>query len=1030
MPNEQVVEKLEQRYPNLEQVDDAVFRGVDEHNGHPFAIRYFDLNDDLLSAAEQLHKYQDRLLGISYFDAKSKADLRWNHYLYFVTTTPRVDKEFLRAKALVESNREYARKIVVTEQELDNVIGESHFGVDSSEESPTDPLSIWVDALNKHNLGFIVDEKLQVPAIVRHIADGERRPVLRPPAKPQLDPAEEAVSGDSLANIKIRGFRAYPVQKTFDFGVVNLILGVNGAGKTSLLEAIEYLFCGKTRRMDSVLPRTVVSGSLTRSNLILQTKSATSKSRLRSRHLVWYGKSELKTLTLQDSFSKFNFLDTDAAVRLSVEKSRERISNDLAQLLLGAEASKALDRFARVANQLAELQKSIQKDIKFSELSRTGAAERLSLLREAPQESDSLFIDLVAGLRDAGWLEVPSDKRQSDHLAESIQSALVNLAILNSVGHTDITDSVELDAELQKLVEAKECIDRLSAEEQKRKRDDARSRRQLKQVTQRLKAFEALAQLIGTGVNELHSKRQSLQRQLNQHTVMLADAEAAVHNLPSETGLRQKMLASVALEWTEFVQAAKEKLAEAKNAMKELELTQNVLSSLRQRLRSTAQEIIQHTGNATHCPLCQAEYSEAVLRDRLEHLTRGLVAAESDSLQSELRAAESLHEQRLSELTALRALEHYLQSDSVRADSAKTSLGATIRRVTNATEHVAGLLAELNSVENTLQAHEEKGQTFQRLTELASRAGIVGVEVSSDELESARAGAHDEQKRLIESINSLETQAQEAAAQTTEIGITYGLDNPTVSELAQTISERKKAAEDQRRAIAALQNMLALATTYSTSDLEARLREAQGVARRLRTAIAKEQQNTEAVQRESELISRSIAEIEDLRARTTRVDNALSLLDDLLSRQSARVLAETVLRENAVNIANTFAKIHAPNEFDLTVLDDNLTIMRQGAGDVSLNEMSSGQRAAYALSLFLAMNERLTAGPKILLLDDPVAHVDDINTLSLLDHLRDIALSGQRQIFFATANAKIGALFGRKFRFLGDNFVQIALTRE
>ena len=92
--------------------------------------------------------------------------------------------------------------------------------------------------------------------------------------------------------------------------------------------------------------------------------------------------------------------------------------------------------------------------------------------------------------------------------------------------------------------------------------------------------------------------------------------------------------------------------------------------------------------------------------------------------------------------------------------------------------------------------------------------------------------------------------------------------------------------------------------------------------------------------------------------------------------------------------------------------------------------MSSGQRAAYALSLFFAMNERLRSGPKVLLLDDPVAHVDDINTLSLLDHLRYLALSDERQIFFATADSKIGALFGRKFRFLGDGFVQIELARE
>ena len=204
MPTKQIVAKLERRYPHLERVADAVFRSVDVYNGRPFAVRYFDLNDDLLSAAGRLHEYQDSLLGMSYFDVESKADLRWNHYLYFVTATPRVDKAFLRAKATVESDREYARKVVVTEGELDSVLEEGHFGLESPEGFPPDPLSVWADTLDKHDLGFIVDETLQVPAVVRYIADGELRPVLRRPATPQLDPAEEAVSSDRLANIEIR----------------------------------------------------------------------------------------------------------------------------------------------------------------------------------------------------------------------------------------------------------------------------------------------------------------------------------------------------------------------------------------------------------------------------------------------------------------------------------------------------------------------------------------------------------------------------------------------------------------------------------------------------------------------------------------------------------------------------------------------------------------------------------------------------------------------------------------------------------
>lgn len=66
----------------------------------------------------------------------------------------------------------------------------------------------------------------------------------------------------------------------------------------------------------------------------------------------------------------------------------------------------------------------------------------------------------------------------------------------------------------------------------------------------------------------------------------------------------------------------------------------------------------------------------------------------------------------------------------------------------------------------------------------------------------------------------------------------------------------------------------------------------------------------------------------------------------------------------------------------------------------------------------------------MLLFDDPIAHVDDMNVLSFLDHLRDIAIKGTRQIFFATADNKLAGLFRQKFRFLGsEDFREIPLTR-
>ena len=71
------------------------------------------------------------------------------------------------------------------------------------------------------------------------------------------------------------------------------------------------------------------------------------------------------------------------------------------------------------------------------------------------------------------------------------------------------------------------------------------------------------------------------------------------------------------------------------------------------------------------------------------------------------------------------------------------------------------------------------------------------------------------------------------------------------------------------------------------------------------------------------------------------------------------------------------------------------------------------------------------SAPPIMLIDDPIAHVDDLNSLSFLDYLRELVLTGNRQVVFATASEKLAALFERKFDFLGpDDFRRYDLHRQ
>jgi chromosome segregation protein len=154
---------------------------------------------------------------------------------------------------------------------------------------------------------------------------------------------------------------------------------------------------------------------------------------------------------------------------------------------------------------------------------------------------------------------------------------------------------------------------------------------------------------------------------------------------------------------------------------------------------------------------------------------------------------------------------------------------------------------------------------------------------------------------------------------------------------------------------------------------------------------------------------------------------ALTALAKELSLDSATKKSLDAIGEE-INAA--FVRIHSPNEYEYVGDGEVLLRSRESKETWSLDRVSTGQRSAFALSVFLALNRTAANAPPVVLIDDPVAHVDDLNALSFLDYLRDLAVHSKRQIFFATADTRIASLFARKFGFLGNDFKTIPLTRD
>ena len=182
----------------------------------------------------------------------------------------------------------------------------------------------------------------------------------------------------------------------------------------------------------------------------------------------------------------------------------------------------------------------------------------------------------------------------------------------------------------------------------------------------------------------------------------------------------------------------------------------------------------------------------------------------------------------------------------------------------------------------------------------------------------------------------------------------------------------------------------------------------------------------------NDIIKKSIKKTESINIKNKRVKDGLKVIDEILLNDSEEKVLGSFLKKNIEEIKNIFTSIHSPKEFvNLEINGGKVTLYKKGVDlPVPITEISTGQRSALALSIFLALNKKLKKGPNIIMFDDPVTYTDDLNILSFFDYLRNLIINESRQVIFATASNKIANLFHKKFSFLNDDYDKHLLSRE
>lgn len=1009
-----LIPSLRSSFDSCELVGESVARCERTYNGRLRSVFFVSAASGVPEQA-QVDEIQKTVVAPSYYASRDES--RWNHYLVFVVPSSDTPDEAKR-RAEIESDTSYAKKLVVPEAELGTFLRR---GVDEHVQGASNAYSLqlaWSQALQEAGLEAIDSEDSRT-SVIRAIRAGYRTSGGKA-VRPVIDTQPLAF----LRHLSIRQFGSRSLKGEFTFGRVNLIRGVNGAGKTSLLESIEHFLCGGLSRGKSVEK---LDASATFTNIdrvvIYQQRPA---SYYQQRDLKWYGRKTNQRNRLYEAFARYNFLSADAAVEFSRDEEQRDLTTGLSRVALGPEAGFTWDRIQQVHGDIGPQLGSLQKEITAleSQLGRVGARlsalsipapelasrsthvstllEKLGIHVDAEALTTSAGLQQMASIRlflDSAPEELPPTLDAVQAQAKDLEGTLERIRELEAQQRANVTRLAEIDGSLKSAESLRRCVERLSS-------------------YVRVRYAESLARLADIERAEAPT--------LPTHDSLLL-IQSEVEKVRSLQGLEEPI--------SSIYEKVKEEVSRLRLALDHTGAAfESALSRTEERrvltaqLRTTALQLVRaHPDDS--CPLCRTSMSVESLLQRIEE-----VVVDVDSAQ--IAAMEGARSKLLAELSA--SLERQgLIASLIEGFPliASHSLSAVLKMVYAGEEEKARRAADRSALLGGIRDLQAQGFSQQEYQGLlirfesdvvphldASRQGLEQIDQATAHVESRYATALVDRAKCV-------AEGETILRHISEVSIRLGCG----SDVSAAKFKAARGAAARRKFMSAFSDLPSDVQTRANAGLREFVEAAQmtldqvsSLSDDLRDSSARNLEVV-ALNEESKALTSALSKLMKERENLKGAHDALS---KLIREHSLERGLNEFLSSNLQAIQSIFQKIHVPNELRLSNLAACELIRNSDGSSASLTQISTGQRAAFVLSVFITLNMSLRSGPPMMLVDDPVAHVDDMNSLALLDYLADIAETGRRQIFFATADEKLANLFEKKMGFMGSEFTVIALDRD
>lgn len=772
----------------------------------------------------------------------------------------------------------------------------------------------------------------------------------------------------AIDTVKLGNFRENASIDRLDASQFTLLYGRNGTGKTSLLDGITMGLVGQTRRDDNrVNTYDELGVTLKGDDEPLQTDSGPVNDRVAD----WFGFRPQGPARRHVEFYRVNYHEAGETTRLLEPSTDLEIERVFRNFLYGEDLAYATKEKDKLLDLLGEKIEDTEEEIEEVESERDDLQDRrnevkeaLSTLGSARRDLSSATSALVENEGEQKDEEPPSDQisrwrdwmRRFEDLERALGATVSDLTWETARDlRSDLNDEVDLLKQHRKALKNIRGL-----------KDD---HRQVVKVAKHVESEETAEVPFSTFFTGLLFVANGISRE---------DIRRLVRGI-EETDLKINEIGSIqsAEPWYATVKSTlseqREDLEKTRDRLVELGDLEERRRELREQIRTDTEEYLEITDDedVQHCPACYVEQSAEDIRTREE--------------------PEHTHDAGGVPESLIESLENVEQALEVVKSGNLAAIDDDIRRYRNQlcglddVPRLFGFVADGKEGALSPKTTPETVEAIARLTQDQTVYNRSADAVLSSVIDQIESGIAEQTSEMRDFDPGTEIQRQIDGCEDRLSAVQQGLD-VLENQWPEELLDASPAVKSDLRTIEfAVEEAAEAAESKPASKL------------------------SDEIDTKAEKIDRLKDRIEQLEVARKHLGETFVGVEKSLDK---------VLGEYTEIVTILFKVFQRPYDFkrvELTDDNEELQVVRRDSGEVvGIDEMSSGQRTALVLAIFVTNNLAHDSAPPLMLLDEPFAHLDELNTLSFFNLVIELAVRGDRQIIFATANDNLASLLERK----------------